>query len=92
MIRIVAIAFAVSLAACPRAPNVVPLSDQCSEACAHAESLGCPQPDDCADSFSKWDQGPAFVRRPDTGRALRCVDVASAQSKDDLLGMGLECP
>ena len=89
------ILMALGLIACP--PVVVWQSGgsttACQDACAQASKLGCPEghPADCAVSFTSWDQGPVRIRRPDTGAALACADVASATTVAQLQAMGLTC-
>ena len=85
---------AAGLVACP--PVVVWQSVGTTSACQHACDVAaewCPEgrASDCVASFTSWDQGPARIRRPDTGTPLTCVSVGAATSAAQLQAMGMTC-
>jgi hypothetical protein len=97
-VKRVALLLLVSAAACQTPAPASPWLDggfttSCQQACTVVAGFSCPEgaAGDCASSFSSWDQGPAHIRRPDTGAALTCVDVAAATSVAQLRAMGVGC-
>lgn len=70
-------------------------SQACASACTviAGPKFNCAEgkADDCASSFTSWDQGPAHIRRPDNGQGLTCAAVSAATSVAQLQAMGLTC-
>ena len=98
---------AISLAGCPppappapvppdatdASPAPAPLGDAstpCQAACDALARICGPQPADCVTVYANID-GRRLVREPN-GRPLTCTDVAAANDKPSVRGLGVSCP
>jgi hypothetical protein len=66
-------------------------SDPCSMACAVMARVCGPQSPLCLRVWAHIDSSPGAIRKPN-GMSLKCLDVASADTVDQIRALGVPCP